>query len=202
MIDTVVFDLGGVVVDWNPRYLYRKIFMDEGEMEKFLAHVTNGEWNERQDAGRPFGEAIEELSAREPGYRREIEAYFSRWPEMLAGLVPGTSELIERIATEKRVRLFALSNWSAETFPHALRKFDVLSKFEDVVLSGREKMIKPDQRFFKLLETRHGVVPSRALFIDDVEKNVNAAKSLGYNVLHFKSAEVLKRTLIDLGVLT
>ena len=200
-INTVVFDLGGVVVDWNPRYVFRDLFSDENEMEYFLTHVANSEWNEQQDAGRSFSDAVKILSTQYPKYKTHITAYAERWPEMLKGLIPGTSELIERIAKEKRVQLLALSNWSAETFPIAEARFGILQRFESVLLSGREKLIKPDVRFFKLLETRHGVDPKHAIFIDDVEKNINAAKNLGYYTVHFQSADQLRRELERHGVL-
>ncbi|MEK7357709.1 MAG: HAD family phosphatase [Bdellovibrionota bacterium] len=194
-IDTVVFDLGGVLVDWNPRYLFRKVFPDANEMELFLTTVTTQEWNEKQDAGRPWSVALEELIRLHPNYETEIRTYHRRWPEMMAGAIPGTGEIIREIKTLGRHGLFALSNWSSETFEHAKARFPELKLFDSIVLSGDEKMIKPDPRFFRLLESRHRVVPSRTIFIDDVEKNIIAARALGYHTHHFKSAESLRSDL-------
>lgn len=201
MIDTVVFDLGGVLVDWNPRYLFRKVFSDHREMEKFLATVATQEWNEKQDAGRPWSIAIEELIAIHPQYENQIRTYHERWPEMLAGLMPGTAEVLRDIKSLGTHDLFALSNWSSETFQHAKKMFPELKLFQSILVSGDEKMIKPDPKFFQLLETRHGVVPSRAIFIDDVEKNIVAAESLGYHVHHFKNANDLRLDLVERGIL-
>ncbi|MES2966033.1 MAG: HAD family phosphatase [Bdellovibrionota bacterium] len=201
MIETVVFDLGGVLVDWNPRYLFRKIFSDAEEMEKFLSTVATQEWNEKQDAGRPWVDGVRELVQKHPHYEKQIRAYHERWPEMMAGLIPGTADVIRDIEAQGKHGLFALSNWSSETFEHAKKRFPELKLFRSIVLSGDEKMIKPDPKFFRLLETRHGVVPSSAIFVDDVEKNIVAARSLGYHTHHFKSASELRRDLDDRGIL-
>jgi 2-haloacid dehalogenase len=201
MIDTVVFDLGGVLVDWNPRYLFRKLFADANEMENFLSTVTTQEWNEKQDAGRPWSVAVEELVSLHPKYETHIRAYHSRWPEMLVGPVPGTADVLREIETQGKHGLFALSNWSSETFEHAKMRFPELRLFKSILVSGDERMIKPDPRFFRLLESRHGVVPSRSIFIDDVEKNIRAARELGYHVHHFKNASELKIDLVARGIL-
>lgn len=194
-IETVVFDLGGVLVDWNPRYLYRKLFANEAEMEYFLTHVCHGEWNERQDAGRPFAEAIAELVGLHPQYEPMIRAYFERWPEMLAGEIKGTVDILEALKTSGRYRLFALSNWSAETFPYARKRFPFLNLFETILLSGEERLIKPDSRFFALLSSRHGVRPERSVFIDDVLKNIEGAKKLGFQTVHFADSTSLRGQL-------
>jgi 2-haloacid dehalogenase len=199
-IETVVFDLGGVLVDWNPRYLYRKLINDESQIEDFLARVCHGQWNEQQDAGRPFAEAIAERSASFPEHAPLIKAYFERWPEMLAGAIEGTVKVLEELHASGRYRLFALSNWSAETFPHAWRRFEFLKLFNQILLSGEEKLIKPDPRFFALLESRHGVRPEQSVFIDDVEKNILAARAIGYQTVRFTDAESLRHSLMSLGV--
>ncbi len=200
-IETVVFDLGGVLIDWNPRYLYRKLFSDEREMERFLAEVCDGPWNERQDEGRPFADAIAERTALHPHYADKISAFFDRWPEMMKSEIAGTVEILEEIHAAKRHRLFALSNWSAETFPHALKRFGFFDRFETVLLSGTEKLIKPDPRFFALLSSRHGVVPEKSIFIDDVEKNVEGARRVGFHAHRFTSPEALREHLLQLGIL-
>lgn len=199
-IDTVVFDLGGVLIDWNPRHLYSKLFADKTEMESFLTNVCHGEWNEQQDAGRPFSQAIDELIPFHPKYEAMIRAYRDRWPEMISGAIEGTVDVLSRIRETRRYRLYALTNWSAETFPLAQKRFEFLHWFEGVVVSGEEKMIKPDARFFKILETRHGVEPTKSVFIDDNLKNVTAADGLGYKTIRFIDPADLRSRLSDLGV--
>ena len=200
-IEFVVFDLGGVLVDWNPRYLYRQLIADEKEIEHFIANVCNGEWNEKQDAGRSFAEGIAELVTRHPKHEPLIRAFFERWKEMIRGPIHGTVEILRHIHGQRRHRLFALSNWSSETFPWARQNFDFLGLFEAILVSGEEKMIKPDPRFFHLLSHRHQVVPERSVFIDDVEKNVNAARALGFETIRFTDPNSLRASLKELGVL-
>jgi 2-haloacid dehalogenase len=199
-IDTIVFDLGGVLVDWNPRYLYRKLIKDDCEVERFLAEVCHGGWNEKQDEGRTFAEAIAELVAVHPEKKDLIQAYFDRWPEMIGGAFDETVAVLRDLHAGERYRLFALSNWSVETFPHALSRFDFFAYFENILLSGEEKMMKPDARFFALLSSRHGVQPNRTIFIDDVEKNVNAARNLGFHTIRFTDQFKLRDQLAEMGV--
>jgi 2-haloacid dehalogenase len=170
-------------------------------MENFISGVVTQEWNEQQDAGRPWAEAIAELVEIHPHYEKQIRLYYERWPEMLAGLIPGTADILREIKSQGRHKLLALSNWSGDTFEHAKARFPELKLFETILVSGHEKLIKPDPRFFKLLESRHGVVPSRAIFIDDVEKNCKAAQSLGYQAHRFKNADELRRDLQGRGIL-
>ena len=194
-ITTVIFDLGGVLVDWNPRYVYRKIFKDEQKIESFLKDVCNSEWNEKQDAGRPFLEAVNELVLVHPELKAEISAYFERWEEMLGGSIEGTVKILEELKRRGEYRLLGLSNWSGETFPIAKRRFPFLGLFENILVSGDEKLIKPDAKFFKLLETRFGVVPSEAVFIDDVQKNIDGAQRMGLKTIHFSTPENLRKEL-------
>jgi 2-haloacid dehalogenase len=200
-IDTVVFDLGGVLVDWNPRYLYRKITQDEKAMESFLAEVCDSAWNEKQDAGRPFAEAVAERVKSHPQHEAWIRAYFDRWEEMIASEIHGTVEILEELKEQNRVRLLALSNWSAETFPIAFKRFPFLSWFEKVLVSGEEKLIKPDPRFYKLLSERHGVKPETSVFIDDVQKNIDGASKLGFQTILFRTPEALRQKLSEMSVL-
>lgn len=199
--ECVVFDLGGVLIDWNPRHLYRKLIQDENEMEHFLTHVCHSAWNECQDAGRTFAEGIAELVAKHPEREDLIRAYFDRWPEMIAGAIEGTVEILKTLHERKTHRLFALSNWSSETFPHARSRFEFFECFEEILLSGNEKLIKPDPRFFRLLSERHGVDPRKSIFIDDVDKNVNAAKDLGFEAIRFTDPNSLLARLRELSVL-
>jgi len=197
---TVVFDLGGVLVDWDPRYLYRQLFDDPDEMESFLAEVTTAEWNAQQDAGRPWAEAVELVVAEHPQRRELIEAFHRRWPEMLAGEIPGTVDVLAELRAEG-VRLVALSNWSAETFPVARERFDFLAWFEGIVISGDVGVNKPDRQIFEHLMEHFGIEPAEALFIDDSSANVEAAKALGLSAIQFTDAEPLRRELVRLGLL-
>lgn len=196
-IQTIIFDLGGVLVDWNPRYMYRTMFSNENEMEDFLKQICHHDWNEKQDAGRSFAEATRELIALYPDKERYIRAYFDRWPEMLGGAIEGTVKILEELHQKKSHRLLALSNWSAETFPFAQKRFPFLGFFETILLSGTEKLIKPDPRFFRLLETRLHVKLKESVFIDDVQKNIDGAKALGLHTILFKNSVQLKTELSE-----
>jgi 2-haloacid dehalogenase len=199
-ITAVVFDLGGVLIDWDPRYLYRTLFTDEVAMEDFLTTVTTPEWNRAQDAGRPWSEAVEELAVRHPEKRELIEAYWRRWPETLGGAIEPTVAVLRDLrATD--VRLYALSNWSAETFPIARPRYPFLDWFDGIVISGQEGLIKPDARIFEVLLERYELQPSQTVFIDDHVPNVDAAAALGMWALRFTDAGTLRGDLRGLGLL-
>lgn len=197
----VVFDLGGVLIDWNPRYLYRKIFQYEQEMENFLKHICTQDWNEEQDAGRSFAEGEAELIAKHPEFEEHIRAFHLRWVEMLNGPLLETVEILNRLAQQKRLRLLALTNWSAETFPYAEKNFEFLRVFEKIVVSGRIGLKKPDPAIFQHLLAEGKIDAQETLFIDDNFANIQAAKSLSFHTEHFSSAEKLDRHLRDLGIL-
>lgn len=194
-VDTVVFDLGGVLVDWNPRHLYRKVFgNDEEAMETFLADVCNSAWNERQDRGRSWTEATAEAIARHPSQESHIRAYRDRWDEMLGGALEETVQVLDELH-HSGVRLLALTNWSAETFHFAEERFGFLGKFEGVLVSGREGLMKPEPEIFQLLIQRYGLAPARTLFIDDVQTNVDAAIVQGLRAVRFVNARQLRNDL-------
>ncbi len=198
---TLIFDLGGVLVDWNPRYLYRKLFSNEATVERFLQEVCTQEWNEAQDAGRSVAEATRLLVAEFPQHQAEIEAYYSRWEEMLGGQIEGTVQLLEELAQTGGLRLLALTNWSRETFPIARERFEFLSIFEDILVSGEVGLKKPDARIFQMLLDRHGITPADAVFIDDAVHNVAAASALGLHGVHFVSPAALRDTLKSLDLI-
>lgn len=198
-IEVVVFDLGGVLVDWNPRYLYRQLFNDDDAMERFLAEVCSPEWNEKQDAGRPWSEALTELTARYPDQAAMITAFRQRWPEMIGGDMPETVELLKELK-ERGMRLYALTNWSHETFSLTRSRFAFLDWFEGIVVSGEERLIKPDPEIFHRLLTRYHIAPSRAVYIDDSPRNVSAAARVGIHALQFIDAHQLRKDLIALGL--
>jgi 2-haloacid dehalogenase len=198
-IEVVVFDLGGVLVDWNPRHLYRQLFGDDVAMERFLAEVCSPEWNERQDAGRPWREAIADLVARHPDQAPLITAYHQRWPEMLRGEIPDAVEVLTELKA-LGLRLYALTNWSHETFPVARRRFAFLDCFDGIVVSGEERLIKPDPAIFRRLLTRYDITPAHAVYIDDSPRNVVAAADVGLHALRFVDAHRLREDLIALGL--
>jgi 2-haloacid dehalogenase len=199
-LTAAVFDLGNVLIDWDPRHLYRQLFDDPGEMEMFLAEVTTAEWNGQQDAGRPWDEAIELLVAEHPECRELIEVFHRRWPEMVAGEVPGTVNVLAELR-DRGVRLVALSNWSAETFPVARKRFDFLAWFEGIVISGDVGVSKPDRRIFEHLIEQFGIEPATAVFIDDSSANVEAATGLGFRAILFSDAAALRFELARVGLL-
>jgi 2-haloacid dehalogenase len=201
MIKTIIFDLGAVLIDWNPHYLYRKIFKEEAEMLHFLENVCTPDWNEEQDAGRSLEEATALLVARHPEQAENIRAFYGRWDEMLGGAIEGTVEIFRELKESGRYKFYALTNWSAETFPVAQARYDFLNWFDGTVVSGTEKDRKPFASFYHTLLNRYDVHPSEALFIDDNLRNIKAAEQLGIDSIHFTSPEALKETLKEKGVL-
>lgn len=196
----VVFDLGGVLVDWNPRHLYRHLFEDEAEMEGFLADVVSPAWNLEQDRGRPFADGIAELTRAHPDRAHLIEAFWDRWIEMLGEPLHETVALLEQLDAAG-VRLFALTNWSAETFAIGASRLPFLDRFEGVIVSGQVKLAKPDPAIFRLLADRYGLDPARTLFVDDMRPNVEAAAALGFRAIQFTDAPSLRRALVGLDLL-
>ncbi|MCC6463698.1 MAG: HAD family phosphatase [Saprospiraceae bacterium] len=194
-IDTIIFDLGGVLIDWNPDYLYRHLIPDTERRRYFFDNVCTHDWNVEQDAGRPLVEATELLVRDWPDWEPEIRAFYERWEEMLGGVLPETVELLRELRDQGRHRLLALTNWSAETFPVALERYEFLHWFEGIVVSGDEKTRKPFPDIYQILLDRYQVAPSHAVFIDDSLKNVQGAEALGIHGIHFQHAEQLRAAL-------
>ncbi|HVT85447.1 MAG TPA: HAD family phosphatase [Chitinophagaceae bacterium] len=199
-INTIVFDLGGVLIDWNPRYVYRNIFKTENEMEWFLQNVTTTEWNENQDAGYPLHKATEELVAKHPEWSEEIRAYYGRWIEMLGEALHETVEIFHELKQNGKYKLYALTNWSAELFPHARERFEFLKWFDGIVVSGEEKMRKPSAEFYRIVLDRYHLDPASTIFIDDSLRNIKGAEVVGIRGIHFHNAQQLKEELQRLGV--
>jgi 2-haloacid dehalogenase len=196
-----VFDLGGVLIDWNPRHLYRKLFPgDEAGMERFLSEVCSPSWNLEQDRGRSWAEATALLVAQYPDHSTMIRAYHARWREMLAGPIEGSVEILRELK-QAGVPLYALTNWSRETFPHALALYDFLGWFEAIIVSGQEGLVKPDPRIFQLLADRHGLDFTNLAYIDDSPRNAAAATELGMHGIHFTAPAQLRDELNALGLL-
>jgi len=200
-INTVIFDLGGVLIDWNPRYVYRTIFKTEEEIDWFFENVATHDWNENQDAGYPIAKATDELVAQHPEWEKEIKAYYGRWTEMLGGPIPETVEIFRQLKEIPGMKTYALTNWSAETFHIALERYDFLHWFDGRVVSGEEKTRKPFQDFYQKLLDRYNVDPSRALFIDDNLRNVKAAEALGIKSIQFTTPGKLAEQLKELGMI-
>lgn len=200
-IDTIIFDLGGVLIDWNPRYLYQKIFKTEEEITWFLENICTSEWNDKQDAGRSFADATAELVAQYPDWEQPIRAWYDRWEETIGGSIQDTVAILKHFKDTASHRLYALTNWSAESYPIAQQKFEFLGWFEGVVVSGTEKTRKPFAEFYHILFNRYQVNLANALFIDDNAKNIEGAKEVGLNVIHFQSPQQLKAELTDRGLL-
>ena len=201
-IDTVIFDLGAVLIDWNPQYLYRKIFEQEADMHHFLQNICTPDWNAQQDAGRSWAEAVSTLSAQHPAYVSHIQAYWERWPEMLNGPIEGSVRILEQLKTQGKHRLLALTNWSAETWPFAWEQYDFLQLFEGILVSGKEALKKPDERIYRLLIERYALNPQSSLFIDDSRANVEAAGKMGIQIIHFTDPAQLEEELRMLGVIS
>ena len=195
MIDTIIFDLGGVLIDWNPEYVFTKMIPDPEKRRYFFDNICTNDWNIEQDAGRSLAVATELLLAEWPEWEPEIRAYYGRWDEMLGGPIDDTVELLRELRDQGDHRLLALTNWSAETFPVALGRYEFLHWFEGIVVSGAEKTRKPFADIYQVLLNRYQVAPERAVFIDDSLKNVQGAESLGIKGIHFQGAAPLRRTL-------
>jgi 2-haloacid dehalogenase len=198
-IQHIVFDFGGVLVDWNPRYLYRNVFSSNDEMEDFLANICTDEWNLEQDRGRPLAEGTRLLQEQFPGYHDLIGLFYGEWEQMLQGDIPENVSALLQL--KEKYPVYGLTNWSAETFPVALRRFSFLEVFDGIVVSGEEKMIKPDKQFFQLLLDRYQVAAGQSLFIDDNPKNIKAAQELGFKTIHIDGTINLHKELQRIGLL-
>jgi 2-haloacid dehalogenase len=200
-IRTIIFDLGGVLLDWNPEYVFTPDYFDSPERRAyFFTHICSSEWNERQDAGRPISEATQELVRDFPDWEPAIRDYYGRWTEMLRGPIPETVALLQALRDSGRYRLFALTNWQAELFQIALVRYDFLHWFEGRVVSGEEKTRKPFPEFYQRLLERHNVDPATALFIDDNLRNVQGGEAVGIRGIHFRSAQQLEAELKAAGL--
>ncbi len=190
---TIIFDLGGVLIDWNPEYVFRTVIPDAERRQFFFENICTHDWNVEQDAGRPISVATEMLVNQHPEWESEIRAYYGRWEEMLGGPIHDTVELLRELRDRGEHRLLALTNWSAETFPVALARYDFLHWFEGIVVSGDEKTRKPFPDIYQTLLSRYSVDPANAVFIDDGIKNVHGAENLGIRGVHFQNAADLRQ---------
>ena len=195
-IDTIIFDLGGVLIDWNPKHLYRKIFRTENAVDYFLNNITTHDWNEMQDGGRPISVATQLLISQYPEYTPEIEAYYGRWEEdMLGGPISGTIDILKQFIDNNFYKVYALTNWSAETFPIAKKKFDFLNWFDGILVSGEEKLKKPDPKIYQRMLDKFDLDQHQMVFIDDSFRNIKSAEEFGIKSILFQNPEALKSRL-------
>jgi 2-haloacid dehalogenase len=198
-IKNIIFDFGGVLIDWNPRYLYKDHFATEAEMEVFLENICTDAWNIEQDRGRPLAEATKLLQGKHPEFRDLIALFYGEWETMMKSDIPGTVKILHEV--RPKYKLYGLTNWSAETIDFAYNRFDFFEQFDGIVVSGVEKLIKPDYTFFYILLNRHDIKADESVFIDDNAANIKAAKELGFLTVHFKNPEQLREELIRVEVL-
>ena len=183
-IKNIIFDFGGVVMDWNQRYYFKNYFKNDEKMEFFLKNIATDEWNAEQDRGRSLAEGTEILVEKHPTWETEIRAFYDNWTTMLKGDIPENVEALRKLA-ETDFELFGLTNWSAETFPYALEHYDFFELFDGkIVVSGEEKLIKPNPEIWKVLLNRYQIKAEESIFIDDNVKNIEVAKNLGFKVIH------------------
>lgn len=194
MFKNIVFDFGGVLLDWNPHYLYDPYFGDVEKAEWFLTHICTYEWNAQHDNGKPIAEGTAELIALHPEWEKEIRMYYDEFMKMMGGQIPGMEELVKKLKANGQ-RVFGLSNWSVETFALVRPVYPVLDLMEDMVISGVEKVMKPDHRIFELALDRFGIKAEETIFIDDNPNNVKAANELGIHGILFQSREQLEKEL-------
>ncbi|MCD9855264.1 HAD family phosphatase [Epilithonimonas sp. JDS] len=198
-IKNIIFDFGGVLMDWDPRYFFKTYFNDVDKMEWFLKNIAIDEWNAEQDRGRTLKEGTEFLIEKHPVWEKEIRAYYDNWTTMLRSDIPQNVEILRRL--KGKFHLYGLTNWSEETFPFALKNYDFFELFENkIVVSGTEKLIKPDKEIFEVLLSRYDLKPEESIFIDDNFKNITTAKYLGFEVVHIKPETDLGEELKNLGI--
>ena len=195
-IKNIIFDLGGVLIDWNPDYVFLKVFKgDRLKLQEFYNKVCTFEWNENQDAGYPLDKATKDKIKIFPEYEDQIRMYYGKWEEMIGGEIKEVVTILKNLVRENKFRVFALTNWSAETFPIALKKFHFLHLFEGIVVSGTEKTRKPFSDIYEIILNRYNLIASESIFIDDNLRNIKAANKFGIKTIHFKNPLQLKSVL-------
>ena len=200
-IKNVIFDLGGVLIDWNPEYVYLDVFDgDKKKMQWFFDEICTFDWNENQDAGYPLEQAQSDRIKLFPKYEEWIRIYYDRWEEMLGSPIDGTVTILKKLVSNPNYKILALTNWSAETFPIALKRFDFLHLFEGIVVSGTEKTRKPFLDIYQITLDRYQLDPKKSLFIDDNKRNIEAADKLEIQTIHFQNSIQLKSSIKYMGI--
>lgn len=198
-IENIIFDFGGVLVDWNPRYLYKDLFKENSEMEHFLKNICTDEWNLEQDRGRTLSEGTLLLQNKFPESHSLIQLFYDKWETMLKSDIPETVVLLHKL--KATYKIYGLTNWSTETIPFAYKRFSFFKEFDGIVVSGEEKLIKPDKEIFYLLLNRYHLKPEQSVFIDDNINNIKAAEEIGLYAIHFESTSQLKASLLSINVI-
>lgn len=200
-VDVVIFDVGNVLFRWEPRSLYERLIRDDRALDAFMDEVVTMDWHLQHDAGRPFAETSAELIAAHPEHRDLILAWGERFNDSLTGMVAGVQPIVESLDANG-VPLFAITNFSGEFWkPFRAREAHIFDRFRDIVVSGDEKLVKPDAAIYELALSRFNIPPQRAIFIDDREENVAAAEASGMIGHHFTNADALKAELERYGLL-
>jgi len=195
-INTIIFDLGGVLIDWNPEYVFLDAFNgDRKKMQWFFDNICTSDWNENQDAGYPLAQATKDLVEKFPEHEYYIKMFYGEWENMLGGPIDGTVKILENLIKSEKYKLVALTNWSHETFPIAQKRFEFLGWFKGIVVSGEEKTRKPFKDIYDITLNRFNITPEKSLFIDDNLRNIEAANALGINGIHFETPEKLIQQL-------
>lgn len=198
-IKNIIFDFGGVLIDWNPTYLYSKVFEKEEDMHYFLDNICRYDWNVLQDAGRPLAEATLEKQNEFPEHKEHIAMYYGRWGEMLGGTFDENTKLVHPL--KQKYKVYGLTNWSAETLPIAIERYDFFKHLDGIVVSSDEKLIKPDPAIYEVLLNRYNIKAEESLFIDDNADNITAAIRLGFNTIHYTAEVNLEERLKELNII-
>ena len=198
-INTIIFDFGGVLIDWNPRYMYRDEFEEISEMEYFLEKICTDDWNLQQDKGRSLAEATRILQDEFPEHSLKIQLYYDQWEKMIKGDFPQNVAILSKL--KEKYKLYGLTNWSAETFPIVFKQYAFFQLFDGIVISGVEKMIKPDKKIFELMLERYHLEAENALFIDDNKNNIQAAREMGFATIHVQEKTDLNSELHAMGLI-
>lgn len=198
-IKNIIFDFGGVLIDWNPEYLFRKEFERESDMNYFLENICTSEWNIQQDAGRPLSEATKTLQKEHPEYKELIGMYYGRWEEMLGGVIEDSVRVLYLL--KDKYPIYGLTNWSAETITIAYRRYDFFNYLEGIVVSGEEELIKPDPKLYQVLLNRYRLKANETLFIDDNIHNIETAQEMGFHTIHFTENMDLEKEVKEMGLL-
>jgi len=197
--ENIIFDFGGVLVDWNPRYLYKHYFKEDSEMEYFLKNICTEEWNLEQDRGRALSEGTTLLQNKFPEYKSLIQLFYDKWEVMLKSDIPETVALLYQL--KQKYKIYGLTNWSSETISIAYKRFDFFKEFNGIVVSGEEKIVKPDKEIFHLLLNRYHLNAEDTIFIDDNINNIETATEIGLYTIHFESTSQLEATLSSINVI-
>ncbi|MDD6252918.1 MAG: HAD family hydrolase [Candidatus Cryptobacteroides sp.] len=200
MYKNIIFDFGAVLVDWNPHHVFDSYFGDRDKAEWFITHICDSKWNAQMDCGKPFAQGVAELAAVHPEWKKEIELYWRNWKGMMGGPIPGMLELVRELK-DSGLKIYGLTNWSAETFYTIVDEYPVFSLLDGKVVSGEEKLIKPDPAIYRLLLDRYSLDPSESIFVDDNPANVETASTLGIKGIRFISAGQVRKEFESLGII-